>query len=194
MQPQSSLTLPMPGAKRDELDVRVDSLYRGFLQHYGLERFECEACARVMLPAPFNLESYTYTARGGRTWTWDVGYARWLVQVRQPATSPQLVRAHELHDWLDHHTQLDLRHLEHIPPAHVREPVLRAPAPDGYGQVLIDGSHRAAARIRAHLPVHGFMLTETESALAVAATPFTMRAVHQALREQGLLPDSPFEQ
>jgi hypothetical protein len=178
----------MPGTERDELDVRVDNLYRGFLQHFGLEPFKCAACARAMLPAPFNLESYRYTAGDGRTWTWDVGYARWLVHVRQPATSPDLVRAHDLQDWLDHHTHLDLMHLEHIPAVYLQEPLLLAPAPDGYGQVLIDGSHRAAARIRAHLPVHAFMLTETESALAIAAVPFTMQAVHQALRERGLLP------
>jgi hypothetical protein len=84
-------------------------------------------------------------------------------------------------------------HVEHIPAVYLREPVLIAPAPDGYGQILIDGSHRAAACMRAQLPVRAFMLTEAESALAIAVVPFTMQAVHQALREQGLLPDSPSE-
>jgi hypothetical protein len=37
------------------------------------------------------------------------------------------------------------------------------------------------------------MLNETESALAVAVVPFTMQSVHQALRDQGLLPDRPSE-
>ena len=183
----------MPGPERADIDARVDDLYRGFLRHFGLEHVECEACARARLPTPFNLESYTYTARDGRTWTWDVGYARSLVQMRQPLCSPHLVGAHDLQDWLDHHAQLNLMHLEHIPTVYVQEPVLIAPAPDGYGQILIDGSHRAAVCIRAQLPVRAFMLNETESALAVAVVPFTMQSVHQALRDQGLLPDRPSE-
>ena len=66
---------------------------------------------------------------------------------------------------------------------------LLAPAPDGRGQVLIDGSHRAAVRIQTGLPVDAYMLTNTESALAIAITPLTTHAVHQALQERGLLPD-----
>ena len=71
----------------------------------------------------------------------------------------------------------------------LEEPVLLAPAPDGQGQVLIDGSHRAALRIQTGLAVDAYMLTDTESALAIAITPLTMYAVHQALQERGLLPD-----
>jgi hypothetical protein len=54
---------------------------------------------------------------------------------------------------------------------------------------LIDGSHRAAFRIQTGLPVDAYMLTDTVGALAIAITPLTMFAVHQALQERGLLPD-----
>jgi hypothetical protein len=49
---------------------------------------------------------------------------------------------------------------------------------------LIDGSHRAALRIQTGLPVDAHMLTNTESVLAIAITPLTMYAVHQALQER----------
>src|ERR1043166_5936697 len=93
----------------------------------------------ALMPTPFNLESYSYSARMAR---------------RGPG-------------------MLDLL----------------APAPDGRGQVLIDGSHRAAVRIQTGLPVDAYMLTNTESALAIAITPLTTHAVHQAIQERGLLPD-----
>ena len=64
-----------------------------------------------------------------------------------------------------------------------------APAPDGRGQILIDGSHRAALRIQTGLPVDAYLLTERESSMAIAITPLTMLAVHRTLKERGLLPD-----
>ena len=36
------------------------------------------ACARALLPPPFNWESYTYTASSGQSWTRDVVCTRSL--------------------------------------------------------------------------------------------------------------------
>jgi hypothetical protein len=118
-----------------------------------------------------------------------VGFARGLVARRRPPASPVRLTPDDLTEWLEHHCEVDRNHLAHIPADRLEEPVLLAPAPDGRGQVLIDGSHRAALRIQTGLPVDGYMLTDRESNLAIAITPLTMYAVQQTLRERGLLPD-----
>ncbi len=43
---------------------------------------DCMACARPLLPSPFDWESYTYTATSGQSWTWDIGCARTLTRRR----------------------------------------------------------------------------------------------------------------
>lgn len=172
----------------DKLDQDTPRLYRIFLQQFGLGADVCERCARSRLPAPFNLESYTYTATGGPTWTWDVGFARALVQSRRPTALPVTLDGVEVKLWLEHHAQIDEAHVQHVPDARLEEPVLLAPAPDGGGQVLVDGSHRAAALIRAGRDVTGYMLAEAESEMAVAIVPLTMRTVYRALLKTRVLP------
>jgi hypothetical protein len=167
----------------------VDGVYRAFLRHFGLDRVNCAACVRARLPSPFNLESYSYTARGGPTWTWDVGFAHDLVARRQPYGRVERLEPEELAGWLQHHGHVDEQHLAHIPPEQLADPVLLAPVPDAQGQVLIDGAHRAAARIRAGLPVCAYLLTDEESAMAIAIVPLTMELVREALRARGLLSD-----
>ena len=179
----------MPEVGRNDLDVRAQHLYQEFLNRLGLQNVACDSCARALMPAPFNLESYSYSARNGQTWTWDVECARGLIARRRPAARPIRLTSDDLAEWLERHREVDRNHLAHIPADRLEEPVLLAPAPDGQGQVLIDGSHRAALRIQTELPVDAYMLTDTESALAIAITPLTMYAVHQALQERGLLPD-----
>ncbi len=179
----------MPEDRPGELDCDASRVYQAFLRRLGLNDVTCSACARAQLPAPFNLESYSYTAQDGPTWTWDVGYARTLVARRLPPALPEQLASEELAAWLAQHSHVDEQHLPHIPPARLAEPVLVAPVPDGQGQILIDGSHRAAARIRAGLVVRAYLLTDHEGALARAIVPVTMRSVHQALRARGLLPD-----
>ncbi len=181
----------MPEGREGDADRDASRLYQAFLRRLGLDDVTCSACARVQLPAPFNLESYSYTAQDGHTWTWDVGYARVLVAWRWPPTLPDQLPSDELAAWLTHHSHVDEEHLAHIPTARLAEPVLVAPVPDGQGQILIDGSHRAAARIGAGLAVRAYLLTDHESALARAIVPVTMRSVHQALRARGLLRDEP---
>jgi hypothetical protein len=179
----------VPEVGSNDPDVRAQHLYQEFLKRLGLQNVACDSCARALMPAPFNLESYSYSARNGPTWTWDVEFARGLVARRRPAARPIRLTSDDLTEWLERHCEVDRNHLAHIPADRLEEPVLLAPAPDGRGQVLIDGSHRAALRIRAGLPVDAYMLTDTESALAIAITPLTMYAVHQALQERGLLAD-----
>ncbi len=58
----------------DTANEDADRLYNEFLKRFGLDSVGCQAYARALLPAPFNLESYTFTARGGASWTWDVAF------------------------------------------------------------------------------------------------------------------------
>jgi len=173
----------------DNADEDADRLYHEFLERFGLDSVGCQACARALLPAPFNLESYTFTARGGASWTWDVAFARSLVRTRDPRSEPVLLQPHDLAAWLEHHSQVDEAHLVHIPADRLQEPVLLAPVPDGQGQVMVDGSHRATVRVRAGLSVYAHLLTEGESELAISVVPLTMRAVYRALRARDLLPN-----
>src|SRR5207247_7970346 len=75
----------VPEVGRNDLDVRAQHLYQEFLNRLGLQNVACDSCARALMPAPFNLESYSYSARNGRTWTWDVECARGLIASRRPA-------------------------------------------------------------------------------------------------------------
>jgi hypothetical protein len=142
------------------------------------------------MPAPFNWESYTYTATGGRRWTWDVACARALVAGR--SRSARLVlESDQVAAWLADHGYVDEAHLAHLPADRFDEPVLLAPVPDGQGHVLVDGAHRATARIRTGLPVHALLLTPVESVLAIEIVPLVMRHIAHELARQGLLPGSP---
>jgi hypothetical protein len=164
-------------------------LYRAILARLGLRHVTCAACARALLPWPLNWESYTYTARDGRSWTWDVVLARAVVTRRAARAGAVLLDPDALEAFLGQHGAVDEEHLRHIPAQRLQEPVLVAPLPDNLGHVLVDGSHRTTVLIRARLPVQGFVLTPIESALAIDVVPLTMRRIHDALRRQGLLPD-----
>jgi hypothetical protein len=170
-------------------DDEAEALYRALLDRFGLAHVSCAACARVLLPPPLNWESYTYTAGDGRTRTWDVAFARAVTTRRASRSGPVALHTDQLASFLEQHGHIHEEHLNHIPPERRHEPVLVAPAPDRQGHVLVDGSHRATALIRARDSVHGFVLTPIESALAIDMVPLAMRRIHQALRERRLLPD-----
>jgi hypothetical protein len=59
------------------------------------------------MPAPFNLESYSYTAHAGPTWAWDVGFARALVARTSPPLHPMRLGPDDLTAWLEHHCKVD---------------------------------------------------------------------------------------
>jgi hypothetical protein len=176
---------PGTSAAHDE----AEATYRALLDRFGLGHISCSACARVLLPPPLNWESYTYTAGDGRTWTCDVGFARALTTRRASRSRPVTLDTEELALFLEQHGHVQEDHLGHIPRKRLVEPVLVAPAPDGEGHVLVDGSHRATALIRARASVHGFVLNPIESALSIDMVPLTMRRIHQVLRDRRLLPD-----
>jgi len=173
------------------LDAAVEreahTMYREMLVRLGLGDVACEACARALLPAPLNWESYTFTTVSGRSWTWDVECARALVAGRAPAQrlalGPEDVQA-----WLSNHGQVKEEHLAHIPMDRIDEAVLLAATPDGQGHVMIDGSHRATIRIRAGLTVEGVLLSSVESMLAIEVVPLAMQRVAMEVRRRGLLP------
>jgi hypothetical protein len=149
-----------------ELDARLQRLYQRLLVRLGLGDVTCAACARALMPPPFNWESYTYTTTGGRRWTWDVACARALVAGRSASERLEL-ESGEVAAWLAGHGHVDEVHLAHLPADRLDEPVLLAPVPDGQRHVLVDGAHRATARIRTGPPVHAFLLTPVESVLAI---------------------------
>jgi hypothetical protein len=173
-----------------ELDARAERLYRRFLVRLGIGELTCAACARALMPPPFNWESYTYTVTGGRRWTWDVACGRALVAGR-PASERLMLEPGEVAAWLANHGQVDETHLTHLPNNRLGQPVLLAPVPDGQGQVLIDGAHRATVRARTGLPVEALLLTPVESALAIEVVPLVIRHIAQELARQGLLPGEP---
>jgi len=165
----------------------AEVLYRELLVRLGLGHIACAAYARSLLPSPFNWESYTYTATSGQSWTWDVACAR-AVTARRSVAERLLVDPADLSAFLTRHSDVDEKHLAHLPSDKLNEPVLLAPVPDGQGHALIDGSHRATARVPAGLRVHAFLLTPVESMLAIEVVPLAMQRIASDLRRQGLLP------
>ena len=163
-------------------------MYARLLERLGLGDIRCPACARVLLPDPFNWESYTFTATSGQSWTWDIRCARALVSAR-PASARLKLSRDEVAMWLKSHGHVDDQHLGHIPLDRVDEPVLLAPVPNGEGHVMIDGSHRATIRVRAGVMVEGLLLTPIESALAIGTVPLAMERVAAELSRQDLLQD-----
>ena len=97
-----------------------------------------------------NGRAASYTARGGPTWTWDDGFAHDLVARRQPCGRVERLEPEEL-AWLRAIARRRAATGTH-PAEQLGDPVLPRRRADGQGQVLIDGSHRAAARARAGLP------------------------------------------
>ena len=163
-------------------------MYTRLLARLGLGHVSCAACARALLPAPFNWESYTYTATNGRSWTWDVASARAVV-ARRSTTERLTMEPNDVQAWLTGHAQVNEAHLAHIPLERVDEPVLLAEVPDGRGHVMIDGSHRATIRTRSGLAVDGFLLTPIESTLTIGTVPLAMQRIAAELHRQRLLPD-----
>ena len=92
--------------------------------------------------------------------------------------------------WLQSHGHVHEPHLSHIPLDRLSEPVLLAPIPDGRGHVMIDGSHRATTRVRAGMPVEGYLLTAIENALAIGTVQIAMERIAAELRRQDLLHDN----
>jgi hypothetical protein len=169
-------------------ETEAERLYARLLERLGLGDVQCPACARVLLPEPFNWESYTFTATGGQSWTWDVRCARALVS-RRPVAERLKFAPDEVDLWLKSQGHVHEQHLGHIPIERVDEPVLLAPVPDGKGHVMIDGSHRAAIRARAGMSVDALLLTPIESALAIGTVPLAMQRVAEELGRQDLLRD-----
>ena len=163
-------------------------MYARLLERLGLGDIRCPACARVLLPDPFNWESYTFTTTSGQSWTWDIRCARALVSAR-PASTRLRLAPDEVAMWLKSHGHVDDQHLGHIPLDRVDEPVLLAPVPNGQGHVMIDGSHRATIRVRAGVTVEGLLLTPIESALAIGTVPLAMERVAAELSRQDMLRD-----
>lgn len=165
----------------------ADALFRSFLEKVGLGAVDCMACTRALLPSPFDWESYTYTARSGQSWTWDVGCARAMTRDRLQADLV-LIDHTELAEILQKHCRVDEHHLHHIPLDKLDEPILLAPVPDGQGHAVIDGSHRATVRVRACRDVHAVLLTPGESMLAIEVAPLAMSRIALELQRQGVLP------
>src|SRR5262249_22654971 len=92
----------------------ADALFRSFLEKVGLGAVDCMACARALLPSPFDWESYTYTARSGQSWTWDVACARALTRGRSQADLV-LIEHTELAEILQQQCRVAEQHLHHIP-------------------------------------------------------------------------------
>lgn len=155
----------------------TDALFRRFLDKLGLGAIDCMACARALLPSPFNWESYTYTAAGGQSWTWDVGCARALTRRRSQADRV-LIDYIQLSELVEKQCRVDEQHLQHIPPGKLDEPILLAPVPDGQGYAVIDGSHRATVRTRARRDVDAVLLTPGESAWPSRSCRWPCTALH----------------
>ena len=168
--------------------LEAERLYARLLERLGLGEVTCAACARALLPAPFNWESYTYTSTTGGSWTWDIRCARSLVE-RRPVRNIVELGSADVEAWLAQHGQVDEQHLPHIPPERVAEPVLVAPVPAGRGHVMIDGSHRATIRSRAGLRVEAYVLSAIESSLAIGTVPLAMSRVAAELCSRRLLDD-----
>jgi hypothetical protein len=98
---------------------------------------------------------------------WDVDAARALIAAR-PRTAQRLDPTW-LGRWLTERSHFTLEHLTHIPPEKLAEPgvlveILASP-PGGQPsrfRILIDGTHRAARRLRQGRACWAFLLTEDE--------------------------------
>ena len=98
---------------------------------------------------------------------WDIDAARALIAAR-PRTAQRLDPGW-LRRWLTERTQFTLEHLMHIPAEKVAEPgilveIVESPPgrkPDPF-RILIDGTHRAARRLRQGRACWAFLLTEQE--------------------------------
>src|SRR5581483_2404784 len=119
----------MADAQPSSIGDRADALFRSLLDKLGLGGIDCMACARALLPSPFDWESYTYTATTGQSWTWDVGCARALTR-RRSQTGSIVIDHVELSETLVKQCRVDERHLHHIPLEKLDEPILLAPVPD----------------------------------------------------------------
>src|SRR5438067_10867928 len=110
---------PQSGAHSE---AEAEPLYARLLERLGLGDVQCPPCARVLLPEPFNWESYTFTATGGQSWTWDIRCARALAcrgpAVRRLTLSPNAIRMR-----LQSHGQVHEPHLGHIPLDRLTEPI-----------------------------------------------------------------------
>jgi hypothetical protein len=98
---------------------------------------------------------------------WDVDAARALIAAR-PRT-PQRLNDVWLEEWLTERTSVTAEHLDHIPAARLDEPAIVvevvACPPGGSPQpfrILIDGTHRAARKLRDRQDCWAYLLTEEE--------------------------------
>jgi hypothetical protein len=98
---------------------------------------------------------------------WDVDAARALIVARP--RSAQRLESEWLQDWLANRSAYAPEHVDHIPADKLHEPgilvdVLAGP-PDGELQpfrILIDGTHRAAGKLRGGQHFWAYLLTEGE--------------------------------
>jgi hypothetical protein len=164
----------------------TDALFRSFLEKLGLGATECTACARALLPSPFDWESYTYTSTSGQSWTWDIGCARALTR-RRSLQDQILIDHSEICLVLEKHCRVDDEHLRHIPLERLDEPILLAPVPDVQGYAVLDGSHRATVSVRARRDIYAVLLTPAESMLAIEVVPLAMHRIALEPQHQGLL-------
>ena len=177
----------MADAQSPWMDVSADAVFRSFLAKLGLGAVDCMACARALLPSPFDWESYTYAATSGQSWTWDIGRARALTRQRSQADRVVIGPA-ELSEILVKQCLVDEQHLHHIPQVKLDKPILLAPVPDGRGYAVIDGSHRATLRVRAGRDIDALLLTPGESAMAIEVVPLAMHRIALELQRQAILP------
>jgi hypothetical protein len=98
---------------------------------------------------------------------WDVIAARPLIAARP--RSAQRVDSEWIRQWLTTRSAFASEHLDHIPADKLDEPgilvEILAGLPDGELQpfrILIDGTHRAARRLRDNQPFWAYLLTEEE--------------------------------
>lgn len=129
---------------------------------------ECLSRGHVAaLPLP-PTEVYTFGVTNPQAeYSWDIDPARALVAAR-PRAALRLNRAW-LAPWLLERAGFTPEHLDHIPSDKLEEPgicveVLASP-PGGHPQsfrILIDGTHRAACRLRDAQDCWAYLLTENE--------------------------------
>ena len=98
---------------------------------------------------------------------WDVDAARAFISARPRA--PQRLDPVWLERWLTDRTTVTAEHLDHIPDHRLDEPGIvvevMACAPGGEPEpfrILIDGSHRAARKLRDRQDCWAYLLTEEE--------------------------------